>query len=411
MFSLNPHVVLRYEPQFYSVYAAFDSKRILTHFYDSEQYSVMECLAKKPSELSMLSGEGVTLRGERLKAFMDAELKAGFIVETDAKESFAVRVPPRPELGAFEGFPAPFLSAPTTVDLFLTRACNLKCCHCFAEGGRPLKDELLHEEWLSLFDQLEEMGVLQVRLTGGEPFMRRRILDILDYLKAKRFQKLLITNGTMLTEKTVEALAKSDITPTVSLDGATAEVHDAFRGVPGAFRRTLRGISFLRRSGMMYGLNTCVHSENVGQIEDIIRFAARVGATRIGLLGIVQAGRAGKKEKSSLSGVEYMMLSLRFMKLARKYADRIEITPELFFDENTLDSIGAYTCSIDSDGGVYPANVVLGDPRFRMGDVRNSPFKEVWFSPKWASFRKGLGKKSRLGLRELSWKALSKGTD
>ena len=405
--SLNPNVVLRHEPQFYSTYAAFDSKRILTHFYDSERYYILECLAKKPSELSALRAEGVTLGESELRAFINQELISGFIVKLAEKESLAVHVPSRPERGAFDGFPTPFLSAPSTVDLFLTRACNLRCCHCFADGGRPLKEELSHEEWLSLFDQLEEMGVLQVRLTGGEPFMRRRILEILDYLRTKRFQKLLITNGTMLNERTVDSLVKSEITPTVSLDGATAEVHDAFRGVPGAFRRTLRGIAFLRRSGMMYGLNTCVHSGNVGQIEDIVRIGAEMGATRIGLLGLQQAGRAVKTRAVSLSGVENLMLSLRFTRLARRYKERIEVTQELF-DETPLDSVGTFTCSIDSDGAVYPTNIFLGNLRYRIGSVRGRPFREVWFSRDWIPFRKRPLVKSGSGPKELSWKVLSK---
>ena len=393
-------MVLRCEPQFYSTYAAFDSKRILTHFYDAEQYSILEHLAGKPFKPSDLS-ERTTLGEGPLNTFIDEELKTGFIVDTDSSESLSVHVPPKPEPSAFEGFPAPFLSAPTTVDLFLTRTCNLRCCHCFAEGGKPLKGELSYEEWLSLFDQLEKMGVLQVRLSGGEPFMRRRILELLDHLKSKRFQKLLITNGTMLNEKTVEALAKSEITPTVSLDGATAEVHDAFRGVPGAFRRTLRGISFLRRSGMMYGLNTCVHAGNIGQIEDIVRFGAKMGASRIGLLGLQQTGRATKMTEGSVRNVEYLMLGLRLTRLNRKYRDKIEITQELFPNEVPLRSIGAFTCSIDSDGGVYPNNLVLGNPRYRVGDVHLKSLREVWFSHNWIPFRKELGKKST---RELPWR-------
>ncbi len=407
MLSLNRWVVLRYEPQFYSTYAAFDSKRILTHFYSPEQYSTLEYLARRPSERTDLS-KRPSLRNDELNAFIDEELRTGFIVDTASSESTSMNVPSKPEPTAFQGFPAPFLSAPTTVDLFLTRACNLRCCHCFAEGGRPLKGELSHEEWLSVFDQLEQMGVLQVRLTGGEPFMRRRILELLDYLKCKRFQKLLITNGTMLNEKTIEALAKSDTTPTVSLDGATAEVHDSFRGVPGAFRRTLKGISYLHRSGIMYGLNTCVHAGNLGQIEDIVRFGAKMGASRIGLLGLQPAGRAKNMVKGSVSDVEYLMLGLRLMRLTRKYQGKIEITQELFPEGVPLRSIGTFTCSIDSDGGVFPDNLVLGNQRYRVGDVRLSSLREVWFSHDWVPFRKGLGEKGRLGLRELPWKTLLK---
>ncbi len=390
-------MVLRYEPQFHSIYAAFDSRRILTHFYSSEQYSILEYLARKPCERRDLH-ERFLRRNDDLDAFIDKELRTNFIVDIDSSRADLVHVPPRTEPGAFEGFPAPFLSAPTTVDLFLTRACNLKCCHCFAEGGSPLKGELSHDEWLSIFDQLEQMGVLQVRLTGGEPFMRRRILELLEFLGTKRFQKLLVTNGTMLNDKIVGILTKSDIVPTVSLDGATAEVHDAFRGVPGAFQRTLRGITSLHRSGIMYGLNTCVHTENIGQIEDIVRFGIKMGASRIGLLGLQPVGRAKKMLDDSVSNVEYLILGLRLMQMARRYKGKIEISPELLSGEIPLRSTGAFTCTIDSNGGVYPDNLVLGNEKYRVDNVRLSSFREAWFSHRWIPFRKGLPRKGKLSL-------------
>ncbi|NWG09387.1 MAG: radical SAM protein [Nitrososphaerales archaeon] len=334
---------------------------------------------------------------DRLKGFLDSELKSKFILEAkNHKTTPSLYVPPRVEPSSYEGFSCPFLSSPTTVDIFLTRACNLKCSHCFSEGGKPLKNELSFEEWISVLDQLEEMAVLQVRLNGGEPFMRRRIYDILSHLEHKRYRKVMLTNGTLLNDKAIDALLSSDVTPTLSLDGATAKVHDDFRGVLGAFNRTLKAMKLLQERGITYGLNTCVHSENIGQIEDIIRLGIQFGAARIGLLGLAEVGRLAMTKKNIVSGPEYLMFSLKLVHLVRKYKGKIDVAEEIISKEPPLDSVGIFTCSIDSDGGVYPSNRVLGESRSRMGSVREATLREIWFSRLWIPFRRGLKKSKTL---------------
>jgi MoaA/NifB/PqqE/SkfB family radical SAM enzyme len=367
----------------------------------------MVSLAQRPYDFEEIM-RVTSLTERRLKCFLSAETEAGFIVEGSAGDFKPVNVPQKIELEVFEGFPSPFLSAPTTVDFFLTRTCNLKCCHCFADGGRPLRNELSFEELVSVFDQLEDMGVLQVRFNGGEPFMRRGIYDVLEYLEDKKFQKLMITNGTLLNEKAIEALARSDIIPTISLDGAKAGVHDAFRGVPGAFERTIKAIKLLKQNGAIFGLNTCVHSKNMGQIEEIIRFGIRLGASRIGLLGLEPVGRMTMTNEYMVSEVEYIFLSLKFLQLAKKFGKEIEVVQEIFPDEVPLKSIGTFTCSIDSDGKVYPTNRILGDSRFLVGDLREKSLGRIWFSRKWKPFRRSLDEKGRLGIMETSWKALAR---
>lgn len=390
---------MRFEPQFHSTYAAFSYRGIGTRFYNRWQFEVLEYVARTPSSLDQIR-EIVRVKEDKLREFLASEINSGVIVETSEKPFPAVKIPRRTPAEEFKGFPVSFLSAPTTVDLFLTKACNLRCWHCFADGGIPLKNELSYEEWISVFDQLEEMGVLEIRLNGGEPFMRRRIYELLYHLENMRYHKLLITNGTLLTEKAVDALAASEITPTVSLDGATPQVHDAFRGVSGAFDKTVRAMHLLQERGLIYGVNTCVHRENIGQIEEIVQLAAKLGAARQGFLSLVPVGRMAEKEKL-VSEAEYVMIGLTVLRLARKYRQKIELTEEIISDELPLQSLGLYTCSIDADGQVYPSNRVLRDPRFRVGSVRESTIREMWFSHKWIPFRQGSKKLRPFGIKLL----------
>lgn len=400
MYALNPNVVLRFEPQFHSTYAAFDSKRVRTCFYNRGEFEVLDYLAKAPSELDEVC-QNLKADRARTKDFLDSQIKSGLVVELRKGEPFSpVHVPPRTEPDQFAAFPSPFLSAPSTVDVFLTRACNLKCSHCFSFGGRPLRDELSFQEWIAVLNQLEDVGVLQVRLNGGEPFMRRRIHDILLHMKRIRCFKVIITNGTMLDEKAIDALVECDITPTVSLDGATARVHDDFRGVPGAFDRTMRALKLLQHKRVTYGINTCVHSGSIGQIEDIIQLAIKHGAARISLLGLSEVGRLAATRKNLVTGPEYLLLSLNLLRLTRKYRNKIEISETIVSRGVPLESAGVFTCSIDSNGDIYPGNLVLGDARYRIGSLRESPLRKVWFSRSWIPFRKAFSRFRMLGVED-----------
>ena len=401
MYRLSRSILLRFEPQFYSTYAAFDCTRVETCFYQRWQFDVLDYLARKPSDVQDMAAE-LDTDVDQLKDFLVSQVRSGFVIEASEDEAFLpVYVPPRPDPDTFRGFPSPFLSAPSTADIFLTRACNLKCSHCFARGGRPLPNELSFQEWTSTLDQLGKMGVLQVRVNGGEPFMHREIYDILHHLKNMRFRKLILTNGTMLNEKAVDTLVECGVTPTISLDGPTARIHDDFRGATGAFERTLRALKLLRDKGVIYGINTCVHSENIGKIEDMIQLAVKFGAARIGVLGLAEVGRLAVTKKNMISGPERVLLALSLLRLARKYRGKIEIAETLVSHEPPLKTLGAFTCSIDSDGSVYPANRVLGDARFRVGSLREASVRDVWFSRNWVPFRKGLNKIKGLGTEEV----------
>lgn len=400
MYALNPNVVLRFEPQFCSTYAAFDFRRVRTCFYQRWEFELLEHLARTPSGLDEIC---LSFKADRTRTrdFLDSQIKSGFVVERRKGEPFSnVKVPSRADPDAFGIFPIPFLSAPSTVDAFLTRACNLKCSHCFSQGGKPLRDELSFEGWISVLNQLEDVGVLQVRLNGGEPFMRRRIQDILLHLKHMRYFKVIITNGTMLDEKAVDAIVDSDIMPTISLDGATARIHDDFRGVPGAFDRTMRALRILQQKRVTYGINTCVHSGNIGQTEDMIELAIEHGAARISFLGLSEVGRLAITKKNVVSGPEYLLLSLKLLRLARKYRDKIEISETIVSRGVPLESAGLFTCSIDSNGDVYPGNRVLGDTRYRIGSLRDAPLSKLWFSRRWIPFRKTSSRFRMLGVED-----------
>ena len=110
------------------------------------------------------------------------------------------------------------LRAPLIVWLEVTRACNLRCRHCFVSASRPEPDEMSTEQILSLLDELKTQGVLCVVFSGGEPFACPDFLRILEYAAKLGFIIAIVTNGFLLTESVVKRIPKSNIRITISLD-------------------------------------------------------------------------------------------------------------------------------------------------------------------------------------------------
>jgi sulfatase maturation enzyme AslB (radical SAM superfamily) len=155
---------------------------------------------------------------------MEKMLKKGLVraVEHEVVPAAPPRV--RVDPGWFDGFEVPFLSAPISVDVFVTNRCNLSCVHCFSSRG----DEAVHDLPLGtlkeIFSQLERMGVFEVRINGGEPLMHPEISQIISTLGAMRFRKVIITNGTLLNEELVHLLKETRSRRSTTGSGASGDL-------------------------------------------------------------------------------------------------------------------------------------------------------------------------------------------
>ena len=127
-----------------------------------------------------------------------------------------------------------------------TRNCNLTCIHCRASATNgPYEGELDTQAGLKLMDEIARVGKPIVILTGGDPMLRPDIFEIAKYGTSLGLRMVMSPNGTLITPENAAQMVESGIKRiSVSLDGATAERHDKFRGVPGAFDGALRGIEY-----------------------------------------------------------------------------------------------------------------------------------------------------------------------
>jgi MoaA/NifB/PqqE/SkfB family radical SAM enzyme len=173
-----------------------------------------------------------------------------------------------------------------------TKACNLSCRHCRAVPRRTLgPTELDTRRALTLIDQIAEVAKPVLVLSGGEPLFRPDIFDIAAYGVETGFRMALATNGTLVTERVAAKIADTGFARVaISLDGAQAVTHDAFRNLPGSHSLAIRGIRNLRDEGVSVQINSTVARHNVAELPAMLDLALQLGADALHLFMLVPVG-------------------------------------------------------------------------------------------------------------------------
>ena len=193
------------------------------------------------------------------------------------------------------GPPRDFNQAPQVIFWEVTWACALQCRHCRAVAQprrHPL--ELTTEEGYKLLDEMAEFGQPIVVLSGGDALMRRDLFDLIRYGTEKGLHMSLAPSVTALvTEKNLSRAYDAGIRRlSFSLDGGTAETHDAFRGVPGSFDKTLRAIRMARDAGIDVQVNTCIYRNSLPELPGMVELLKDSGIVLWDLFFLVPTGRA-----------------------------------------------------------------------------------------------------------------------
>jgi radical SAM protein len=210
----------------------------------------------------------------------------------------------------------PFAARPFLVFWEVTRACALACQHCRAEAQRRRHlDELTQEEALRLADQLAEMAPPMLILTGGDPLMRRDVLGIARRATAGGMRVGLSPAATArLMHYDFAAIRAAGIERiSLSLDGATAESHDRFRGVAGTFERTLRAVELAHAAGLTVQVNTTLTRSNLDEFPAFRDLMFELKPAMWSVFVLVPTGRAGAgdvPEAAALEGIFEEMADL-----------------------------------------------------------------------------------------------------
>jgi AdoMet-dependent heme synthase len=201
----------------------------------------------------------------------------------------------------------PFSRHPFLVFWELTRACALACQHCRAEAQhRRNPHELSTKEALKVVDQIAEMGAPMLILTGGDPLMRQDILEIARHASDAGIRVGLSPAATArLVHYDFGAIRKTGVDRiSLSLDGACAATHDAFRGVTGTFDRTLQAAILARQAGLTLQVNTTLTRSNLHEFPAFRDLMFRMQPEMWSVFVLVPTGRAGADQMPEAEALE-----------------------------------------------------------------------------------------------------------
>ncbi len=163
----------------------------------------------------------------------------------------------------------------------LTYRCNFQCLHCYLPPERrSLKagKELSGRQVFSILEQMRDIGVIFVGFTGGEVFLRKDIFDILDYSKRLGLQTIVLTNASLIDEKTAAALGRLSLNKVdITVHAMDEKIFDSISGVRGSAEKVFRAIRLLRRNKVPFSLKSCGMQDNVSQIPKVNAFARKLG--------------------------------------------------------------------------------------------------------------------------------------
>lgn len=229
------------------------------------------------------------------------------------------------------GVKKPFVpGAPFQVVWDVTNACNLKCQHCYAQAGKVSGDELTHEEALRVVDKLATMGIPVLALSGGEPLVRPDILDIARRGADHGMYVSIATNGTLITKEKARRMKEAGVSYLqISVDGADAATHDNFRGIPGAFDKTIQGVKNAVAEGFFVSVATTATKKNLTQIPKIIDLCDSLGVNWFMVYNFVPTGRGKLIIENDLSPQEREdLLVMLFNKLKETDVEILTTAPQ-----------------------------------------------------------------------------------
>jgi len=288
----------------------------------------------------------------------------------------------------------------------ITRACNLKCVHCYNDSGSSTaRDELSTEEAKIVLDDLTQFGVPSVLFSGGEPLLRPDLFALLGYARERGLRTVISTNGTLITSDVAKKITRHGVSYVgISLDGI-GEVNDKFRGVAGAFDRAVQGIKNCQDAGVRIGLRLTLTRRTVQDLGPLFDFLEEENIERACFYHLVPAGRGAgiSSERLSLpqsrATIEMILAKTRQFEEAGRKTDILTV-------DNHVDGVYVYLKLLTEDpnraekvwklqtwngGGMYSSGVGIGCIDFHgkvhpdqfwwhydLGDVRKRPFSQIW---------------------------------
>jgi MoaA/NifB/PqqE/SkfB family radical SAM enzyme len=301
------------------------------------------------------------------------------------------------------------LIPPENVYLEITSRCTLRCKICNI-WTRTDKDEISKGECLKIIDDMAEMGIPHLIISGGEPFLRDFVIEISDYAKKRGIAHVsVISNGTLIDDKKARAIANSGIDHvTISIDGLE-ESNDYVRG-KGSFKKAVNAIKLLKKYGgkkcageLTVGINCVIQNRNLEELTRLVRLAKKLGCNIIVFQPMLSDNVSMHKRlmedelwvpEERLNILEKNMNALIQMKKEKAYSDLIYVEPivlKLIKDyysgnlgQNNIKCYDGYIrIVINSHGSLWMCDSNYGESRERT-------LRECFYSPLAYELRAGI---------------------
>lgn len=223
-----------------------------------------------------------------------------------------------------------------------TRTCNLHCVHCYTDSDNLKYDgELTTDEAFRLIDELSDFGIPSLLFSGGEPFMRKDLFTLLEYAAKKNVRPVISTNGTLIDRETAQRVKDSGVVYVgISLDGLE-EVNDRFRGVQGAFSRTMKGFDNCRAVNQRVGLRLTLTERNYLDLHGIFNFIEKEQINRACFYHLVYSGRGSSISKDDLTHSESRNAMDIILERTKDYFDR-NLDINILTVDNHVDGVYTY---------------------------------------------------------------------
>ncbi len=282
-------------------------------------------------------------------------------------------------------------TAPPRMDLALTYECNNNCYFCYT-GGPQKATELNTGDWKKIIDKLWDSGVPQIVFTGGEPTLRKDLVELIDH--SKEFVTGLVTNGRRLASLAADLNRVSLDYVQVSLESQRPEVHDRMVGVEGAWKETREGIAAALKANLSVVTNTTLTKDNLELFPEMIPAGAEMGLKMMACNTLICSGRGTcRKKEEGVSAEDLKRVLSRAVEAAGKAGIKLDwYSPTCYKLFNPVEygfgvkacSAAQYNMTIEPDGSVIPCQSWFKD---KLGNILKDPWTTIWNHPVAKGFR------------------------
>lgn len=302
-----------------------------------------------------------------------------------------------------------FFPAPMLVNLEITKRCNLRCIHCDIRKTPETYSDITSKEFSTsevkeIIDSLKSIGTKYISISGGEPFLRNDIFELIEYIKNTGMALHISTNGLLITKEVAKRINDLGLNAvSISLDAATPEMHDEIRGVKGAFEMAVRGIRNLvdyENKVTQVGISPIITDLNLEELPELVDFAYELGVDAIRFqpwhisLGHDETesmlGIRGNRLNDLDNAIEQIMDRTKKYGIYTNTETYLRGVKKYFQDKNKIDAecfAGSFTCNISWLGEVVACAFIPS-----LGNVRREPFEKIWNSQQFNDVRKDITK-------------------